>query len=252
MFLGGLEINLRLVRRKTGGARVRLATSEPLVEGVSVGTLIGTLEVRGAPAGVSYDFTLAANPTGLVRLDGDQLLTDGTIVAADNPSIAATIQATPRAPSVAETLIENLFIPVAAVAGPTLNALSLSAATIAEDAAQGTVVGAIEGATAGSSIEMTVTAQGRFALVGNEVVRGSGAFNLAVGESANIVLRETLTGYAARSTSIAITATAADPVTSVLALSTTPGTVTATFTRPPAPVVSTTPGTVTVTFSNPA
>jgi hypothetical protein len=76
----------------------------------------------------------------------------------------------------------------------TLSALSLSASTISESAASGTVVGSIQNKTAGSTLSLPVDAGGRFAINGsNQLVVGLVALSSA-SSPYSITIRESLTG----------------------------------------------------------
>jgi hypothetical protein len=90
-----------------------------------------------------------------------------------------------------------------------LAALTLSASTIVEMAAEDTVVGSIVRRTAGSTLSLTDTAGGRFKLSGTTIVAGATATNFETGATHNITIRETLSGYdnSPRDTTLAITVT---------------------------------------------
>ena len=73
-----------------------------------------------------------------------------------------------------------------------LNALGLSAASVAEDAAPGTVVGSVQGYTPGGTLTLVDDAGGRFALSGTEVVTGATGLDHETATSHQVMLRETL------------------------------------------------------------
>lgn len=75
----------------------------------------------------------------------------------------------------------------------TLGALTLSASSVAEDAAIGTLVGAVQGQTAGSTLSLQDDAGGLFALDGLDV-EVAGALDFETATSHNITIRETLAG----------------------------------------------------------
>ena len=83
-----------------------------------------------------------------------------------------------------------------AQAGPQLAGLTLSGASLGENAAAGTPVGAVLGRTAGSTLALVDDAGGRFALSGASVVAGAVATDHESAASHAITLRETLAGYA--------------------------------------------------------
>lgn len=92
----------------------------------------------------------------------------------------------------------------------TLGALSLSASSIAENSATGTLVGLIQGATPGSTL--SIQSQERtnwFQLSGSQLQVGSGGIDYETDTSATVTIRETLAGASnsPRDTVFAITIT---------------------------------------------
>ncbi|MBA4087364.1 MAG: hypothetical protein C0491_06140 [Novosphingobium sp.] len=92
---------------------------------------------------------------------------------------------------------------------PNLGNLYLSASTIAENSAAGTVVGAILGARPASTLTLVDSAGGRFAIAGANIVAAATATNFESATSHQITIRETLPGSAnsPRDTVISITVT---------------------------------------------
>jgi hypothetical protein len=92
---------------------------------------------------------------------------------------------------------------------PNLGNLYLSASTIAENSAAGTVVGAILGARPASTLTLVDSAGGRFAIAGANIVAAATATNFENATSHQITIRETLPGSAnsPRETVISITVT---------------------------------------------
>src|SRR3990167_2928976 len=92
---------------------------------------------------------------------------------------------------------------------PNLGNLYLSASTIAENSAAGTVVGAILGARPASTWTLVDSAGGRFAIAGANIVAAATATNFENATSHQITIRETLPGSAnsPRETVISITVT---------------------------------------------
>lgn len=90
-----------------------------------------------------------------------------------------------------------------------LAALTLSAASIVENSASATVVGAINGRTAGSTLTLTDTAGSRFAISGTDIVAGATSTDYEAATSHNITIRETLAGATntPRDTTLTITVT---------------------------------------------
>lgn len=96
----------------------------------------------------------------------------------------------------------------AATAG-TLSALAVSPATLAENSAPGTVVGAITGRTSGSTLELAADAGGRFAIAGGNLVAGLVATDFESTATHSVTIRETLAEAAnsPRTTVLTITVT---------------------------------------------
>lgn len=92
---------------------------------------------------------------------------------------------------------------------PNLGNLYLSASTIAENSAAGTVVGAILGARPASTLTLVDSAGGRFAIAGANIVAAATATNFENATSHQITIRETLPGStnSPRETVISITVT---------------------------------------------
>lgn len=77
---------------------------------------------------------------------------------------------------------------------PTLGTLALSAATIAENSALGTLVGMLLGTTSGSTLALVDSAGSRFALSGGAIVAGSVGTDFETETAHSITVRETLAG----------------------------------------------------------
>jgi hypothetical protein len=75
-----------------------------------------------------------------------------------------------------------------------LSAINLAANTVVEGSVAGTVVGAILNKTAGSTLSLTDTAGGRFAISGSNLVTGSTAADYETATSHSVTFRETLAG----------------------------------------------------------
>lgn len=76
---------------------------------------------------------------------------------------------------------------------PTLAPLTLSNSTVAEDAAAGAVVGAIQGTTSGSTLSLMDDAGGKFVIDGGNI-EVAGALDYDAATSHSITIRETLSG----------------------------------------------------------
>lgn len=79
---------------------------------------------------------------------------------------------------------------------PRLRALTLATPSATENTAPGTVVSAVVGATAGSTLTLVGDGGGRFALSGGAIRTGAVALDREAAASHAITLRETLAGYA--------------------------------------------------------
>ena len=88
-----------------------------------------------------------------------------------------------------------------------LKSVNLSAASVVENSAENTVIGAVLNTTPGSTLSLVDNAGGRFKLVGGNIVAGATATNFEAGSTHTITLRETLVGYvnSPRDTTITIT-----------------------------------------------
>lgn len=86
------------------------------------------------------------------------------------------------------------------------SALNLSASSVAEDAATGTVVGGILGKAPGSTVTLVDSASGKFALDGTNI-EVAGALDYETATSHNITLRETIPGRGPRDTTVTIAVT---------------------------------------------
>lgn len=80
------------------------------------------------------------------------------------------------------------------VVPPTLQTLALSASSIPENSAAGTVVGSILNTTVGSALTLTNNAGNRFAISGGSIVAGATATDYEAAASHNITIQETLAG----------------------------------------------------------
>ncbi|MGB7407134.1 MAG: Ig domain-containing protein [Pontixanthobacter sp.] len=86
-----------------------------------------------------------------------------------------------------------------------LNALTLSNTDVLEDLAQNAIVGTIMGQTAGSTLFLLSDAGDRFAIDGDDIVRGATALDFESDTDHSITIRERLSGYDDLLTSITIT-----------------------------------------------
>jgi hypothetical protein len=161
--------------------------------GTIIGATVGsTIVASGLPAGLTINGaarTWEWDGTGSAGT-GSFTLTE-TLAGAQNTPLVSTI---------------NYEIDAAP---GTLQVLTLSASSIPENSAAGTLVGAIQNLTAGSSLSLSDSAGSRFALSGTTIVAGATATNYESATSHNITIVETLTGATGspKSTTLAITVT---------------------------------------------
>lgn len=190
------------------GAFLRISASS-VAEDATSGTAIGVLSVTNG-SGV-YTFTITADPDTkfAINVDGVTLET----AAALDYETATTHSVTIQADNGVDPILERTFtIYVTNVyEEPNLVALTLSASTIEEASAEDTVVGAIVGQTAGSTLSLTGTAGNRFKISAGNVVAGPAATDYATSTTHDITIRETLADSANSplNTTITITVTQA-------------------------------------------
>lgn len=115
--------------------------------------------------------------------------------------------------------VSNAIGPI--TAQPALNALTMTAQTIAEGSAAGTVVGTIGATTGGSTLSLADDAGGRFAISGSDIVATGTPTDYETATSHNITIRETLAGASnnPRDTVKAITVTNVLEAAALVALS---------------------------------
>ena len=156
-----------------------------------------TINILGATNGSTLSGTV---PTGMTLNSAARTIT-GTISTANtyNFTITETISG----------VTKQTTLSIVASAAPTLAALTLSASTIAENSAAGTVVGALSGRTNGSTLTLVNDASGRFAISGGNLVAGSTSTDYETATSHQIVVRETMAGYSnsPRDTTLTVTVT---------------------------------------------
>jgi lysophospholipase L1-like esterase/sarcosine oxidase gamma subunit len=176
--------------------------------GAAAGTVIGA--IQGATSGSTIDVFPA---------DGRVAISGGNLVVGSSAASAGTFSITLRetlagATNTPRTTTINVTV---AAAAPTLSALTLSASQFTAGAAAGTVIGAIQGATSGSAIDVFPT-DARVAISGGNLVVGSTAASVG---TINVTLRETLAGAtnSPRTTTFSVTVAAAAPTLAALSLS---------------------------------
>jgi hypothetical protein len=157
-----------------------------IAEDASSGTVVGTLSVANGSG--SYTFSITADPDSKFAIDGSNLET----AAALNYEVATSHSVTIEADNGVDDPISRVFIiPVLNVLEVTLSALTLNNDDIEEGSAPGTVVGALQSVSSGSTLSLIDDAGGRFALSGSNVVAGLVATDYDAATSHDITVRET-------------------------------------------------------------
>lgn len=152
----------------------------------NVGTS-ATINIIGATAGSTIT---GAVPDGMTLNSSARTITGTPTVAGTfNFTLTETFAGAANSPRVSNVSV------VVSAAAPTLSALSLASTTIAENTGAGTLVGAILGRTAGSTLSLFDNAGNRFALSGTNINAGAVGTNFETATSHNITIRETLAGY---------------------------------------------------------
>ena len=153
-------------------------------EGSPANTVVGAIQGRTAGSTlqlISGDAYFAISGTNLVTTS---IPTDYETATSHSVTIRETHpDAAPRDTA--------LTINVTNVAEGSLNALTLSTNTVAEDATIGTVVGTLQGKTSGSTLSLTGTAGGKFALSGTNIITAA-TLDYETATSHSITVRETL------------------------------------------------------------
>ena len=154
-------------------------------EGEEAGVVIGS--IQGKTTGSTI--TLVDDDGGRFALQGNDIVTGATAVDFDTRAqYTITLRETLAG---AENTPRNTLITITAtnvLDGATLNALALSDTVLAEDSAEGDVIGILSGMTAGSTLSIS-PADARVALQGANLVTGSQA---AQAGTFQITVRETL------------------------------------------------------------
>jgi len=192
-------------------------TSATIAEDSSIADVIGILSVINGSG--TYTFTITADPDSKFQIaNDDELQVAASLDYETDTSHSVTIEADNGVDDpitrIFTVLVSNVF------EAASLGALTLDASTIEEASAEDTVIGAIVGATSGSTITMTDTAGGRFKISGGNVVAGATATDYDISTSHSITIRETLADSAnsPRDTVLSITVTemSTTPATAII------------------------------------
>ena len=182
---------------------VLLSTAGSFPENIASGAALGTLSVVNVTGTAAY--TLTANDGNRVALSGANLTRGATAWDYEtHPLVSFTISVAGTTPAISPRIFT---LDVSNVLETTLTALTLSANTVTEGAANGTVIGAIGARTAGSTLTLTNDAGGLFAISGTNLVTTSLPTDYETATSHSITIRETHPDASPRDTNFTITVT---------------------------------------------
>ena len=168
----------------TSAAAVNLAEGTALSHALTASEAVTWTKTGGADTAL---FTLAGSTLSMTAKDYEL-----PVDADANNTYVVQVTATDAALNATNQTITVTVTDVV----DTLAALTLSADEIQSGAAENTVVGALVGKYASSSLSMTDTAGGRFKLSGSNVVAGATATDYATDTSHSITVRETWAPFA--------------------------------------------------------
>lgn len=178
------DINaLNVIADLSLGEGIRLSGFS-IVENAANGTVVGTFSLSGDYTGTPV-FALSDDAGGRFDVDGDDLEKAGALNYEMNASHQVTATVSGTTPAFDP---KTFTINVTNVLEVTLAALTLSDDEVSEDDAPGTVVGAIQNKSSGSTIVLTDDDAGRYAISGTNLVVGSTAL---VAGTDSITIRET-------------------------------------------------------------
>lgn len=188
----GVALNARTLRIQIvdlTGAGTGSGTPAPVLAALGFSTLAGTV---GSPfsatiTGRTSSSTLAATSNDGTALTIANGVLSGTFATVGQKQITITETLAGATGSPKQTAVTVTI----AAATPVLQALTLSASSFTAGAAAGTVIGAIQGLTAGSTFALADSHNGAVALSGTNLVVGASA---SVAGNFPITLTETLAG----------------------------------------------------------
>jgi hypothetical protein len=172
-----------------GGSGGGVSPPRIQLSGLSIaetGGTVGTLSVANSEA--TWTFAITADPDSKFTIENDDELVAADLDYETATSHLVTIEATP---DVGDAISRTFTITVTNVLEVTLNALSLDADELTENSPEDTVVGAIVGASSGSTVTLHADAGGRFKKSSNNIVAGATPSDYEVATSYEITLRET-------------------------------------------------------------
>ena len=156
-----------------------------VTEGTAAGLTVGSIINKTSGS----TLTLLDSAGNRFTLSGTTILT-GSVATDYETATSHQITIRETHPDAA-THDTTITINVNNISEVTLNALTLAASTLTEGSAVGTVVGAIQGGSAGSTITIVNDAGGRFAISGGNLVAGTTLTDYETATSHQITLRET-------------------------------------------------------------
>lgn len=182
---GGVNVSQDFTIAVTNVTEITNITLTPstIAEDAIQGALVGTL--ASTPAGATW--TLVNNAGNRFALSGGTIVRGTTGLdyeAAQSHDIVV------RGTRGGETLERTLTITVTNV--NEITDITLSNNTIAEDAVQGAVVGALASVPAGATLSLTNTAGNRFAISGGNLVRGATALDYETASSHQVTVKADL------------------------------------------------------------
>jgi len=165
--------------------------------------VLGTLSTQGTTG--TAVFSLTNTDGNRVALSGANVVRGATAWDFEtHPLVTFTVSVSGVTPTIAPTSFQMIC---SNVLETVLNALTLSANTVAENSPANTVVGAIQNRTSGSTLTLINDGNARFAISGTNLVTTSIPTDYETATSHSITIRETHPDAAPRDTSFTINVT---------------------------------------------
>ncbi|UTC28259.1 putative protocadherin protein [Brevundimonas phage vB_BpoS-Gurke] len=155
-------------------------TPSSAAENIAQGALVGTL--ASTPAGATW--SLVDNAGGRFAISGNTVVRGATALDYET---AQSHDIVVRGTRGGESMNKTLTVTVTNV--NEITDITLSSNSIAENAAQGAVVGALASIPAGATLSLTDTAGNRFAISGANLVRGATALDYETATSHQVTVR---------------------------------------------------------------
>ena len=168
-----------------------------VAENAAQGTEVGTLTTTDVDAGDTFTYSITAQDvSGAFQINGDKVeVGTGVLDFETTPTVSVTVRSTD---SGALTFDKAFTVTVTNV-NEAPSGMSLSATTVAENAAQGTEVGTLTttDADAGDTSTYSITAQdvsGAFQINGDKVEVGTGVLDFEATPTVSVTVRSTDSG----------------------------------------------------------